>query len=582
MAVIFSLFAVQLLRIQGVDSASVSEQALGGRLQRVTIPAQRGEVVDANGATLASSVERRHVTADPVAMSTYTKKTGKKPEKVGLEGAARDLAPLLGVDRRELLAQLRKGQSKKSRFLYLAKNVAPSQWRGVQDLRVPGVFSERVVRREYPQGTSVAPMVGWVNQNGDPGGGIEQMMDSRLQGKPGVHVFERAPNGSIIATGDNKDTPAAPGTSVQLTVDNDLQWFAQNTIAQRVKDAKALSGDAVVMNARTGEILAAASYPSFDPTSIGAKPGYLQLRPFNEVYEPGSTSKVITMAAAMERGYTTPTSKVVVPPELRRAGRPFHDAHEHPTLNLTTAGVLAQSSNIGTIQIGEKMPPSLLRDYMSRFGLGSHTGMGFPGESRGLLPKTSQWTGDRRYTVMFGQGMASTTVQQASVFQTIANGGVRQPIKIVKGIGDGKGGYTAPQDDRRAARVIKPQTATSLTRMLQSVVDGEEGTAKQAAVPGYTVAGKTSTAQRWDSSKGRYDGTTASFIGYAPAQNPEIVVAVTIQKPRTGTYGGTVAAPAFAKIMGFALQQRGIPPIKGGLPTYPQTTDHPATEQKKP
>lgn len=566
---VLSLFVVELVRIQGINSGTVSAAALGGRLQQVTIPAQRGEITDRNGVVLASSSDRRDVTADPQAMSTYSKRINGEKKTVGLAGAAQDLAPLLGAKESDLLAILKKADAKGKRFTYLAKDIAPTQWRSIQSLRMPGIFSERTVRRDYPQGTATAPLIGWVNADAEPGGGIEQLLQSQLKGTPGKHVYERAQNGSPIATGDNQDVPAKTGSSVRLTIDNDLQWYAQNTLAKRVQDTDALSGDVVVLDVKTGDVLAAASYPSFDPTNVGQADGYLQLRPFNEVYEPGSTSKVITMAAALDRGVTTPTTAVSVPNRLERAGRPFKDSHDHATLNLTTSGVLAESSNIGTILIGEKMSASLVHSYMTKFGLGSRSGTGFPGESPGILGSASSWKGDQRYTVLFGQGLASTAVQQASVFQTIANGGVRTPINLVDKVADSDGNWVDPKDDRTSQRVIKASTANQLTRMMQSVASAE-GTAKQAAVPGYAVAGKTSTAERYDSELKKYSGTTASFIGFAPAANPEVVVAVTIQRPKKGIYGGPVAGPAFSQIMSFALQQRKVAPGPG-LPEYPVT-----------
>ncbi|AKU19044.1 penicillin-binding protein [Luteipulveratus mongoliensis] len=579
MLFVFSLFAVQLVRIQGLDAASVSQEAFGKRLKRLTIPAQRGTITDTNGVVLADSVDRRHVVGDSTAMATYSERVGGKKVELGLEGAAARLAPLLGLKESDIRATLEKAYAKKSRFVYLAKDVSPTQWRAVQELSIPGISSERTVRREYPQGTSVAPLVGWVGSNGQPGGGVEKMQEKSLVGAPGQHIYERAPDGQIIATGDNSDKPAVAGKNVQLTINNDLQWFAQNALIQRVKETKGLSGDVVVTEVKTGRVLAAASYPSFDPNDMGSAPGYLQLRPFDEVYEPGSTSKVITMAGLIDKGYATPTTPVTVPPTLRRAGRPFHDSESHGTLNMTLAGVLAHSSNMGTILAGEKMPAATLHDYMTRFGLGQRTGAGLPGESPGILAKSgADWKGDQRYTVMFGQGLASTAAQQAAVFQTIANGGVRMPMSVVKGVGDGKGGFTAPEDDRKPIQVIKPTTAAQLTRMMQSVVS-EEGTADQAQVPGYTVAGKTSTAERYDSKLKRYSGTTASFIGFAPAEKPEIVVAVTIQRPAGNGHGGPVAGPVFSKIMSFALQQRKVPPSGNAPKPYPLSTE-PATEHQ--
>ncbi|MDE9366488.1 penicillin-binding protein 2 [Luteipulveratus sp. YIM 133132] len=580
MLFVFSMFGVQLVRIQGLEAASVSEEAFGSRIKRVAVPAQRGTITDTHGVVLADSVDRRNIYGDSTAIAQYaTRPAGKGKVKLGLPGAAKRIAPLLGLKESDLLALLQRQYAKKSQFAYLAKDVSPTQWRAVQELGVPGVFSERTVRREYPQGTSLAPLVGWVGSNGAPGGGVEALEQKRLVGKPGTHVYERDPNGQVIATGDNSDIPAVPGKDLRLTIDNDLQWYAQNALIQRVTETKALSGDVVVMEVKTGKIRAAASYPSFDPNDMASAPPYLQLRPFDEVYEPGSTSKVITMAALIDQGYATPTTPVTVPPTLVRAGRPFKDSESHGTEHMTLAGVLAHSSNMGTILAGEKMPARTLHDYMTAFGLGRRTGVGFPGESPGILAAPEAWKGDQRYTVMFGQGLAGTAVQQAAVFQTIANGGVRQPVSLVEGVGDGRGGFGAPEDDRKPQRVVSATTASQLTRMMQSVVS-EEGTANAAAVPGYTVAGKTSTAERYDATLKKYSGTTASFIGFAPAQNPELVVAVTIQRPQAGIYGGPVSGPVFSKIMSFALQQRKVPPSGNAPQPYPLTTTPPATEQK--
>lgn len=573
-AFIVSLFAAQLVKIQGLESSGVSAEALDSRAQKNTIPAHRGQILDSKGAVLANSIDRRNVTGDSLAISQYEKEVDGERTRVGLKGAAEDMAPLLGLQASDLLAKLKKAYAKKSQFLYLAKDIAPTQWRSIENLAIPGVFSEQTVRREYPQGTSTAPLVGWVNRDGKPGGGIEQMLNPDLDGKPGVHVFERARDGSPIATGEGKDIKAVSGRSVKLTVDNDLQWYAQNVLAKRVKDTKGLSGTAVVMEAKSGKIRAAASYPSFDPNDLSSAEGsYLQMRPFTEVYEPGSTSKAVTMAAALDTGTVTAKTPVTVPNRIKRAGRPFKDSHTHGTEHLTTAGVLAQSSNIGTVLVGEKMSKQVVHNYLTDFGMGARTGVGFPGESRGIVADAKDWKGDQRYTVLFGQGVAGTAVQQASVFQTIANGGVHKPVQLIDGVSDESGGWTEPSDDRKARRVIKSSTASTLTGMMRSVTDHRLGTAKEAKVPGYTVAGKTSTAERYDPEKKKYDGTSASFIGYAPASDPKYVVAVTIQRPRKGTYGGPVAGPVFSKIMSYALQKNQVPPTEGGPGPYSLTAE---------
>jgi len=567
--IVFSLFAAQLLRIQGLDAKGVSQQALDSRLHATLLPALRGSIVDSHGVVLAASVDRFNVTDDPTATVTYRKRVDGQIVQVGLAGAATDIADILGVQPQPILAVMQDALKKKSRFTYLAKKVTPRQWQQIAGLGIPGVYSETTSERNYPQGTSVAPLIGWVDSSGKGGGGLEQMEQRVLNGTPGKHVYEQAPDGAVIATGDNQDTPAIDGGNVKLTLDNDLQWFSQNAIAAAVKKTGALSGEVVVMDTQQN-LKAVASYPSFDNNDIGsASSSELQSKPFTQAYEPGSTSKVITMSALLNEGIDTPTTHVVVPPLLTRAGTTFHDAEEHGTENLTLSGVLAQSSNIGTMIEGSKLPKGTLYKYMRDFGLGQTTGLGYPGESKGLLTSYKNWSATQRFTVMFGQGLAATAVQEASVFATVANGGVRQPVKLIAGVGDGDH-YTAPKDDRKAKRVISKATAEKMTKMMEGIVS-KTGTAPMAAVKGYSVAGKTGTADRYDPTLGRYNGVTASFIGFAPADHPRYIVAVTLQRPTHGTFGGDLAGPVFSRIMGYALQKAGVPANQKQASPYPLT-----------
>jgi Cell division protein FtsI/penicillin-binding protein 2 len=270
---------------------------------------------------------------------------------------------------------------------------------------------------------------------------------------------------------------------------------------------------------------------------------------------------------------------VVVPPTLTRAGTTFHDAEKHGTEQLTLSGVLSQSSNIGTMLAGSKLPKGTLYDYMRAFGLGQTSGVGYPGESSGVLAPYKDWSATQRFTVMFGQGLASTAIQEASVFATVANGGVKEPVKLIKGIGSGTD-YTAPDDTRKATRVIPTSVATTLTKMMEGVIS-TTGTAKAAGVNGYSIAGKTGTADRYDPKLGRYNGVTASFIGFAPANNPRYIVAVTLQHPTRGSlFGGDVAGPVFSKVMGYALQHGGVPPTGKQAAPYPLTFTDTASSRK--
>jgi cell division protein FtsI (penicillin-binding protein 3) len=394
---------------------------------------------------------------------------------------------------------------------------------------------------------------------GEPGGGVEVMMQKHLVGTPGKQTFELGRDGTIIPVGESSLVPAVDGNDVTLTINSSLQWYAQNALAQRIKETKAKSGTVVIEDVKTGNLLAVASYPSFDPsTDIGKKGTRLSNVAFTDVFEPGSTSKIMTMAAALEEGEVTPSTPVVIPNRLPRYDANFKDSHEHATEYRTVAGTLAESSNIGTILVSETMKSKTLESYFRKFGLGATSGTGFPGESRGLLEPSSQWSGTKKATVAFGQGISVTAIQAASVFQTIANDGVRVTPRLVESVTEADGTVT-PSAKSTSKRVVSHQTASDVSRMLEGVVS-PEGTAEEAQIPGYRVAGKTGTADYYDAAAGRYSGRTASFIGYAPADDPQIVVAVIIQKPTYPFFGGYVSGPVFKDVTTYALQELKIPP----------------------
>jgi cell division protein FtsI (penicillin-binding protein 3) len=568
---VFSIFAAQLLRLQGFDASSVSADAQSSRTATVPIPAMRGRILDSTGTVLASSIERRTITVDQTAVTEYKKSVDGIYTKVGVPGAAADLAPLLNLSVQQLEPML----TGSARYRILQKNVTPLNWRKVAALGVPGIYSEPTSERNYPTSTAAASLVGFLQANGTAGAGVEVLMDKALSGKAGKTTYEQALDGRIIPTGHQQTIPAVPGRDVRLTINSDLQWFAQNALAQKVTQTQALSGTVVVQHARTGELLAVASYPTFDPNAPGQSSENWTNRAFNEVYEPGSTAKVMTAAAALEEGVVTPSTVVEVPNRIWRAdSREFKDSHDHPTEYLTFAGVLAQSSNIGTVLAGEKIKASKIHDYFYRFGLGQSSGMRFPGEGPGLLKKAADWDGSQRYTVLYGQGLSVNALQATGVFQTIANDGVRVPPRIIDSVGDGQGGFTkAPA--AAPVRVISPEVARQVRDMMEGVV-GKEGTAPEAKIDGYRVAGKTGTADRYDASVGGYSGKTASFIGFAPADKPELVVSVTLQRPIKGYFGGVVAGPVFRDVMTYALQQLEIPPTNTKAPKVTVKADKPA------
>ena len=558
--VVLSLFAAQLLRVQALDASTLAQAALGSRLTTVTVNAPRGDILDRSGVVMATSLVRYNVTVDQLAVTEYSRfetdpATGRKHEiMLGVDGAATALAPLLGMSADDLRGKL----TGTRRFAYLSKGVTPKVWRAVDALNIPGIYPEQTSQRSYPAGGVGASVVGFVGKDNTPLAGLELKLDKELTGTPGSITYERDPGGRHIPTGDVKQKPALPGTDVQLTLDRDLQWKTEQLLQAKVKESGALSGTAVVMT-RDGKILALANAPTFDPNVPSrSKPANLSNRALSEVYEPGSTSKLMTAAAALQEGVVTPSTPFTVPGVLQRGGKTFHDAEAHGTERLTLGGVLAKSSNIGAIETGEKLSPQTMYSYLTKFGVGQPSGLQFPGESRGILAKPQDWSGSQRYTVLFGQGLSVNAVQAAGVYQAIANDGVRVEPQLVAAT-KGADGRTVPAPAAHQIRVVSAKVARQLRTMLEGVVSND-GTAPEARIPGYRVAGKTGTAQRYDPTCGCYQGYTGSFIGMAPADDPQLVVAVTLQRPIRGYYGGTVAAPVFKDIMTYALQKLQIPP----------------------
>ncbi|MEO6999854.1 MAG: penicillin-binding transpeptidase domain-containing protein, partial [Terracoccus sp.] len=416
---IFAVFAAQLLRIQAFDASATQAAALNKRQFTAPTPALRGEILDTNGHVLAESVERFTVTVDPVAVKEYRARVDGTVAKVGAAGAAAAIAPLLGMSVTDLTGLLTRSGT---RYVIIKKLVNPTVWAQIRALGVPGIASERTAERLYPSGMALGQLVGFVLPSDQkPGGGIEQMLNGVLAGTPGKLVAEQARDGYVIPGSQRVDTPVVNGRDVKLTIDADLQWYAQNALAKQVTAVGAESGTAVVIEAATGKVRAAASYPSFDPNNLAtAKKANLGNVAFNDSFEPGSTGKLMTLAAALEEKVITPDTGVIVPSRLPRADTRFKDNEAHGIENMTATGVIAKSSNMGTILIGERVKTAVMASFYRKFGVGHKTPIGFPGESAGELVPAAKLNAQQRYTMLFGQGYAVTAVQAASIFATIA------------------------------------------------------------------------------------------------------------------------------------------------------------------
>ncbi|MFF9317658.1 peptidoglycan D,D-transpeptidase FtsI family protein [Streptomyces sp. NPDC014735] len=577
LTLVMLVFVVRLLQVQAVDANAYAAKAEVNRYFKHTVAAERGRITDRRGVALATSVDAYDITADP---SMFTPEFSKIPDAP--RQAAELLAPILGADATELTAKL----TGKGRYAVLARRQTPQVWNQIRDLKsvfaekaakdkaaggpggnvLAGVFQEATTKRVYPNGGLAAGILGYVNAEGKGAGGLEAQLNKQLAGEDGTISYAQS-GGRRVPTAGTKEVPAVPGSDIELTIDRDVQWAAQQAITAQVKKSKADRGYVVVQNTRTGEVLAMANAPGFDPNDLSkADAASLGNAALQDAYEPGSTSKVMSMAAVLEEGVAGPGTHVTVPNRLHRGDRLFKDDIDHATWYLTLNGVLAKSSNIGTIlatgELGGTQAEAnrVLYSYLRKFGIGSPTGLGYPGETPGILAKPGDWSTSQQYTIPFGQGLSVNAMQAASIYSTIANGGVRIAPTLVRGAKGPDGRFESAPEPKKT-RVVSEKTAKTLAAMLESVVGDEEGTGTKAKIPGYRVAGKTGTANRVDPVRGGYRGYTASFAGFAPADDPQITVYCAIQNPTRGSYfGGQICGPIYKKVMEFALKTLQTPP----------------------
>ncbi len=552
-AMLLSVFAARLVQLQGVDPDSYAQMAADEAMADVILPAERGDILDRNGEPLADSVAGLMVVADP------TMTADRAPE------LAKFLATRLKLDYFTTLERLR---VEDSQFQYIARQVPASLAQSVVDAADEKGFEGLDTRpdpvRVYPARDVAANLVGFLGTPRKSGAakplaGFEDSFDTFLSGTDGEASYQLGA-GNRIPLGDNTVTEAIDGQDLTTTIDRDLQWYAQRVLAQTVRQYGAESGFAVVMDSRTGDILALPDYPTYDASKPLDSPEELfKSSALSDMYEPGSVQKVMTLSSLIDTGKVTSRTKLLIPGELPRQDRVIHDWFEHGLLKLTLAGVLAKSSNIGTVLASDKFERGQLRRYLEAFGLGQRTGVGVGGESPGLLPDRSMWTSQAEDRIAFGQSLSVNGVQMAAAVNTIANGGVRIDPSLIEGSATMDDGTEVGTDTATRRRVVSAEAARQTALMMERVIDPVAGVAPGAAVPGYRVAGKTGTAQRVGP-EGGYDGSfTVSFAGFAPADDPRFTIYVVIQDPESGG-GGSVAGPVFAKLMSFALRRYEVPP----------------------
>ncbi|TIC80974.1 penicillin-binding protein 2 [Nocardioides sp. GY 10127] len=571
-AIVLSVFGARLVQLQAVDPDDLATMAADEGLVTVSLPAERGDILDRNGEPLAESADGLMIVADPVLVNTD--EDGNEADRA--PALARFLSRRLDIDYFTTLKRLRRTDT---RFQYIAREVPEAKATAVVDkaeaLGFNGLDTERDPIREYPAGDVAANLLGFLGTPDDDGNttplaGFELTFNDMLSGTDGSETYSTA-GGTRTPLGTSSTTDAVDGQDLTTTIDRQLQWYTQRVLQQTVKGSGGESGVAIVMDSQTGEVLALADYPTYDANDPSAADSAdLGARSLQDVYEPGSVEKVLTLSSLIDEGKVTPRTKLKVPGSLASGDTTIHDWWSHGTLKLTLAGVLAKSSNIGTVLAARKFGTGELRSYLKSFGLGAATNVGVSGESAGILPSLSEWTQTLQDRIAFGQSVSVNALQITSAVNTIANGGVYVSPSLIEGSATTDSGDTVGTDTTTTHRVVSKRAAKETTEMMERVVDPDAGVAPAAQVPGYVVAGKTGTAQRVNSDCGCYDGSyTVSFAGFAPADDPRFTVYVMVQGPTNGGGGGSVGGPAFSKIMGYALRRYAVEPTGEKASTLP-------------
>jgi cell division protein FtsI (penicillin-binding protein 3) len=544
MTVFFGAVAIRLVYIQGLSANRYVAVGRSQRISTVYLPGERGSIFDRNGHELAISIPQTTVWANPHLVTDPV-------------GESQLLAPLVGVDANTLQQRL----STNANFVYIARKVDDPTAAKIKNLKLNGVFSLQESKRFLPEGDLASPLLGSVGIDNTGLSGLEQQYDKLLAGRPGKLIEERDPQGSQIPGGLHQYQPAAIGQDLVLTIDQSLQFETEQALAAEIVAAKAKGGMALLMDSQTGELLSIASLTlpngaqAGTPTAVPVQAA--SETAFTNVYEPGSVNKLVTISAALQSGVVTPSQHFSVPDSKVVDGSVFRDAEVHPVKDWTTTDILANSSNIGTINIAEQLGKDRINQFLRAYGFGQMSALNYPGESAGLLLDPRKWSGTSIATVPIGQGVAVTAVQMLAAYNTIANGGVYVAPKIIAATIDAKGRQHATPPSPTHP-VVSPDVSRAMTTMLGEVV--RVGTGLSAAIDGYTVAGKTGTARiPLVGARGYQDGVYASsFAGFVPAERPALTGIVILDG--TAQFGAATAAPVFAQIARYGLREFRIPP----------------------
>ncbi|MGG5172974.1 peptidoglycan D,D-transpeptidase FtsI family protein [Pseudarthrobacter sp. J1738] len=569
MLTLLLVVAGKLFLVQGLDVGGLAEAAQNNRARSMILPAARGQIVDEKGTVLATSVIRYDISIDQ-ALNTKTTEFPHKDDKSGevlevsRDQGLSDLAKLLGME----TAQVKELATGESAYKLMARNVKPDVADAIMALHVPGVVASGVSQRVYPNGAVAGGVVGFLQDGTTGQAGIEQTQDSVLKGKAGERSYEIGADGLVIPVAPDKLTPAENGKTVKLTLNSDIQYFAQQAIQTQVDKLNAEWGSIVIMDSKTGNLIALADTNSPDPNDPGKVAAEDRgVRSVTAAYEPGSVEKVLTASALIEEGKATPLSTYTIPPTYTVDGQTFSDAFEHGTEKRTLAGILGFSMNTGTVMAGQALSRQQRYDWLSKFGIGKTPDIPLPGVGQGILSKPDKWDDRQQYTVLFGQGVSQTTLQTVRAYQSIANNGVMLQPRLIDS-------YINPDGTEEKVPAADPQTivSDSTAKQVRSILESNvtEGEIKEAAIDGYRIGAKTGTSESpCDNGQPGFCGYTASMVGMAPMDDPRFIVEIVVQRPKGDIYGIS-NGPTFRSVMSQVLRTYNVAPSTGKAAHLPQ------------
>lgn len=553
MAVILLVMGLRLFHVQGLDTSGYAQAAVSERLRSVPVPADRGDILDAQGRVMATSVDRYDLIVDQRLVDDFRERdedTGLMTT-VPIGSAIGELAEIVDEDP-EVLAERMTGDA---HYAVVADAVTPEEQERALEIGIPGLYAEQVPQRSYPSGPVAGSILGFMGSDG-PLEGVESAHDDVLTGQDGERIYEIGADGVRIPTATYEEIPAEDGQDVQLTIDQDLQWFAQEAIAEKTNQYNAQWGNATVVDLDSGQILAMADSETVDPADPGSTDELFR-RPLalTQDFEPGSSGKAITFAAALEEGTVSPTDSFTVPDRYTVDGETIQDARPHDDYEMTAAGIFARSYNTGTVMIGNELDEQARYEYMREAGIGEPIDVGLGVEGQSILRPPEEWDQRQPLTTQFGQGYTTSVLHTVQIYQALANDGVYVPLSVIDSYIDSEG-TAHPYEAGEPRRLFSSETSEEMMRLLEGVV--EYGSAPEAAIEGYRVGGKTGSAEAAGETGG-FDGYTMSFVGVAPLEDPQYLVSVAIHRPQ-GQWGDWEVSDTFRDIMSHTLSTYNVAP----------------------